>query len=202
MTTKPNSPDDTPREPQGHDDATPSAEETAATDTTGDGPDKGSGTEAETSGSEANAAGETADAPADDTGRDAAGAAAHGDNEPDDEDVLLAPPTAGLFSAETFAIASLLAIGAALIGTRLTEMLMNVSAATQPSAVTAMVLGDGGTALIGVFFGLLSLGLTTEYSRPWARWAAMAAVLVGILFIAASAYVFTQVPAPAPVPGF
>ncbi|ASU84941.1 hypothetical protein CDO52_21025 [Nocardiopsis gilva YIM 90087] len=171
MNTKPNSPDDTPREPEGHDDATSPAEETA-------------------------------DTAADTTDRDADEAADHDANETVDEDALLAPPTAGLFSAETFAIASLLAIGGALIGTRLTEMLMNVSAADQSSAVTAMVLGDGGTALIGVLFGLLSLGLTTEYSRPWARWAAMAAVLVGVLFIAASAYVFTQVPAPAAVPGF
>ncbi|MBB6170738.1 hypothetical protein HNR23_000798 [Nocardiopsis mwathae] len=200
MSTKPDSPDESPRKPEGTDD----------TDTTDSGAAPGTGATASGPGSEPT----TATATATDTSAGSPGGAAdetadggadaergaEEDAREDDgaDDALLAPPTAGLFSAETFAIAALLSIGAALIGTRLAEMLMNVSAADQASAVTAMILGDGGTALLGVFFGLLSLGLTTEYSRPWARWGAMAAVVVGIFFLAASAYVFTQVPAPAP----
>ncbi|MDA8372138.1 MAG: hypothetical protein M0026_20045 [Nocardiopsaceae bacterium] len=104
------------------------------------------------------------------------------------------PPTAGVVSAETFGIAALLMVAAALVGTRLAEMYASVRAVDQVSALTSVILGDGATALLGVVLGLLSLVLANEASRPWARWAAMAAVVVGTVFVLISVTTYLMVP--------
>ncbi|MFC4560775.1 hypothetical protein ACFO4E_02770 [Nocardiopsis mangrovi] len=147
-----------------------------------------------------------------DTAEERAGAAEPAGAEPDDDSgddpegeryadsgwPAAAPRTAGVFSAETFAIAAVLLVGASLIGTRLAEMWASVRSADQLSALTAIILGDGGTALLGAVLGALGLVLANADTRPWARWAAMAAIVVGLLFVVLSVTTYLMVPPPAP----
>ncbi|WP_067975951.1 hypothetical protein [Nocardiopsis trehalosi] len=113
---------------------------------------------------------------------------------------LAAPRPAGVFSAETFSLAALLMVGAALVGTRLGEMWASVRSADQLSALSAIIMGDGGTAVLGVVLGLLALVLADADSRPWARWAGMAAVVVGLVFVVLSVTTYLMVPPPQPQP--
>ncbi|MUL40121.1 hypothetical protein FZ103_02835 [Streptomonospora sp. PA3] len=105
---------------------------------------------------------------------------------------------AGLLSTETFAAASVLAVAAALVGPRLVQMFATVTAPNQVAVATGTIVGDTVTALFGVVLGLVALGLAEEDTRPWARWWAGAAVLIGLLFTVLSLIAFTLVPPPAP----
>lgn len=123
-----------------------------------------------------------------------------GSDESDEESAAVAPPAGGIFSAESFGIAGVLAIVAALIGTRLSEMFASVTAQDQISGVSSIVMGDAGTALIGVILGLVSLGLTNESTRSWARWIAMACIVVGVLFVLGSMATYVLTPSPSSMP--
>ncbi|TQN30998.1 hypothetical protein FHX37_0887 [Haloactinospora alba] len=109
-----------------------------------------------------------------------------------------APPAGGILSAESFSVAALLATGAGLVGTRLAEMLASVTAQSQSSVVSSVILGDGVTVVLGVLLGAVSLGMNGPASRPWAQWVAAACVLVGVLFLIGSAAAYVSVPPPAP----
>ncbi|MFC3995403.1 hypothetical protein ACFOVU_05735 [Nocardiopsis sediminis] len=110
------------------------------------------------------------------------------------------PRPAGVFSAETFAIVAVLLVGASLIGTRLAEMWASVRSADQLSAITAIIMGDAGTAVLGAVLGGLGLVLANADTRPWARWAAMAAIVVGVIFVVLSVTTYVMVPPPQPQP--
>ncbi|GAB3454680.1 hypothetical protein GCM10027570_35150 [Streptomonospora sediminis] len=131
--------------------------------------------------------------------------------EPEDEEPLdaeaaggatpaVAPGGGGLLGAETFAVAAMLAVGGALVGPRLVQMLSSVTAQDQVSAISRTIIGDGVVALVAVVLGLVSGGMANVHTRPWARWAAGAAVLIGVLFALISIVAWVLVPAPAPAP--
>ncbi|MDT0304868.1 hypothetical protein [Streptomonospora wellingtoniae] len=119
---------------------------------------------------------------------------------PDDYAAPARPaPGGGLLGAETFSLAAVLAVGGALVGPRLVQMLSSVTAQDQVSAVSGTILGDAVVALVGVVLGLVGAGMANEGSRPWVRWAAGAAVLLGGLFAVGSVVAYLLVPAPAPM---
>ncbi|NYE46239.1 hypothetical protein HDA32_001359 [Spinactinospora alkalitolerans] len=109
-------------------------------------------------------------------------------------------PRPGVLAAETFGIAAIVMSGAALIGTRLVEMLASVTAADQSAAVSGVILGDGITALCGVLLGIVGLARTDAASRPWARWLAGAAIVTGALALITAGAAYMLVPPPAPMP--
>lgn len=107
-------------------------------------------------------------------------------------------PAGGILSAESFSVAALLATVAGMVGTRLAEMLASVTAQSQTSVVSSVILGDGVTVLLGVVLGAVSLTMNGPSSRPWAQWVAAACVLIGVLFLIGSAAAYISVPPPAP----
>lgn len=98
------------------------------------------------------------------------------------------PPVGGVFSAETFGLAGLLFLVPVLVSNRLPELLawfgMN---GTRPvdgelPYIQAEVTVLGLMSALAVILGSVSLFKGTVSTRPWARWVAAAAVLVGIVF--------------------
>lgn len=98
------------------------------------------------------------------------------------------PPVGGVFSAETFGLAGLLFLVPVLVSNRLPELLawfgLNSSRPVggEFPYIQAEVTVLGVLSALAVILGSVSLFRSTGSTRPWARWAAAAAVLVGIVF--------------------
>lgn len=98
--------------------------------------------------------------------------------------------TPGVMSAETFALASLLLLAPAATGQRLFELFgrfafTDVTLETEGhlASVNADLLAYGGLGVLTVLTASLSLFLSRETTRPWARWLSSATVLVGGVFV-------------------
>ncbi|MFL1378634.1 MULTISPECIES: hypothetical protein [unclassified Nocardiopsis] len=101
-----------------------------------------------------------------------------------------AASTPGVLSAETFALASLLLLAPAATGQRLFELFgrfafTDVTLETEGhlASVNADLLAYGGLGVLTVLTASLSLVLSREATRPWARWVSSATVLAGGLFV-------------------
>ncbi|PSK96511.1 hypothetical protein CLV63_111106 [Murinocardiopsis flavida] len=112
-----------------------------------------------------------------------------------------APKPGGTFSAETFAVAAILLTGLAMIGTRMGQLLASITAdpADQVSSIANVILGDAGTALLGVLLGGVSLILSNSATHRWAKWVATAAIIVGVVAVAAGGAAFLLLPEPQPM---
>lgn len=122
----------------------------------------------------------------------------------DDADIVVVPPepkAGGIFSAETFAVAAILITGLSMIGTRMGQLLSSITAdpADQVSSIANLILGDSGTALLGVLLGGVSLILHNSASLRWAKWVAAAAIIVGVIAVLAGGAAYLLLPEPQPM---
>lgn len=97
-------------------------------------------------------------------------------------------PVGGVFSAETFGVASMLFLVPVLVSDRLPELLAWFGLnSTRPVSgefpyIQAEVTVLGVMSALAVILGSVSLFKGTASTRAWARWVAAATVLVGIVF--------------------
>lgn len=104
------------------------------------------------------------------------------------------------WSAEAFAVAALVLSGAALLGTRLVQMLAAATGADRIGVATNTALGDGVTAVLAAVLGLVALLTAHTETRPWARWIAAAALVLSGITVVASVVTFFLLPEPQPQP--
>ena len=65
----------------------------------------------------------------------------------------------------------------------------------QVAQLSNQALVGGSLALLTVLFAALALVLTNMGTRPWARWIAMANVIVGLLFVIMAVLTYVMIPA-------
>ncbi|RNL80523.1 hypothetical protein [Halostreptopolyspora alba] len=108
--------------------------------------------------------------------------------------------TAGILTAETFAITSLLALSAVLVGTRITQNLPSVLGQSQEGIFSGMLAGEGALSLLAVILAVVSLLLANHSTQPWSRWVATAVIIIGVIVVAVSVATYMLVPEPQPQP--
>lgn len=115
------------------------------------------------------------------------------------------PVSSGTWLPEGLAIAGVMLSGAALLGPRLVQLLAvvtTVGAGSQVATYAGIVVGDGATALLGAVLAAVALASSSLGTRPWVRWLALAALVVGGIAVVVAAVTFGLLPAPQPqVPG-
>ncbi|GHD27204.1 hypothetical protein [Nocardiopsis kunsanensis] len=119
-----------------------------------------------------------------------AGAAAYG------------PRPGGLLGSETFALTAVFLLALTLLSSQIVQLFSTVlQIGDQPvphdqvAQLSNQALVGGGLALLTVLFAALALVLTNMGTRPWARWLAMANVIVGVLFVIMAVLTYVMIPA-------
>ncbi|MEU0489344.1 hypothetical protein ABZ249_08945 [Nocardiopsis sp. NPDC006139] len=115
------------------------------------------------------------------------------------------PAVGGAFSAETFALVGVALLAVTILSGQLVQILTSMIlvggepiAAEQIAQIRIQIAAGGTLALLTVVTSLLSLLLGTATTRPWAKWAAMVGIIVGVLFVLAGAAAFLLIPEAAP----
>ena len=112
------------------------------------------------------------------------------------------PHPGGVFSAETFGLTTLLLLAVTILSSQLTEIFTSVLlvggqavAIEQVAQLNIQLLVGGVLSVITVLTAVLALVLADTGTRPWARWAAAAALIVGLLFVLVAVASYIMVPA-------
>lgn len=108
--------------------------------------------------------------------------------------------SAGILTAETFAITGLLALSTVLIGSRITQNLPSVLGQSEEGIFSGMVAGEGALSLLAVVLAVVSLLLANRSTQPWSRWVATAVIIIGVIVVAVSVATYMLVPEPQPQP--
>ncbi|MFL1379283.1 hypothetical protein [Nocardiopsis protaetiae] len=111
----------------------------------------------------------------------------------------------GAFSAETFALVGLALLAVTILSGNLVEILTSMIlvggqpiAAEQIVQIRIQISAGTALALLTAVVSLVSLMLGSTATRPWAKWAATAGGIVGVLFVLAGAAAFLLIPEAAP----
>ncbi|MGW9347851.1 hypothetical protein [Nocardiopsis flavescens] len=111
----------------------------------------------------------------------------------------------GVLSAETFALVGLALLAVTVLSGQLVELFTgmvlvggNPIAAEQITQIRTQIAAGGTLALLTALASALSLALANAGSRPWARWAATAGLIVGLLFVLVAVAAFLMIPDAAP----
>lgn len=112
------------------------------------------------------------------------------------------PRPGGLFGAETFSLTAVFLLALTLLSSQIVQLFSTVlQIGDQPvpheqvAQLSNQALVGGGLALLTVLFAALALVLTNMGTRPWARWSAMATIIVGLLFVIMAVLTYVMIPA-------
>lgn len=116
--------------------------------------------------------------------------------------VAAEPRTGGLLGAETFALSAVFLLAVTLLSSQLVQLFSSVmQIGDQPvpheqvAQLSNQALVGGGLALLTMLFAGLALVLADMGTRAWARWGAMATIIVGLLFVIIAALTYVMIPA-------
>ncbi|WP_017616440.1 phage holin family protein [Nocardiopsis salina] len=116
--------------------------------------------------------------------------------------VAAQPRTGGLLGSETFTLSAVFLLAVTLMSSQLVQLFSSVmQIGDQPvpheqvAQLSNQALVGGGLALLTVLFAGLALVLADVGTRAWARWGAMATIIVGLLFVIVAALTYVMIPA-------
>ncbi len=117
------------------------------------------------------------------------------------------PGPGGVFSAETFALTSLILLAVPIVSGQILQLLTAVLlirdqtvAVEQVSQMSIQAAVSGAPALLAALAAALSLALSRRGTRYWARWVALASLIMSLLLVIAALMTFVLLPAGTDLP--
>lgn len=116
--------------------------------------------------------------------------------------VSVGPRPGGFFSAETFGLTALLLLAVTIMTGQLIEIFTNLLLiggqaipVEQVAQLNIQLLVGGVLCLITALTAVLALVLADAGTRPWARWAGAAALIISLLLVIVAVISYLLVPA-------
>lgn len=116
--------------------------------------------------------------------------------------VAAEPRGGGLLGSETFTISAVFLLTVTLFSSQIVQLFGTATQLgdqpvqhEQVAQLSNQALVGGGLALLTVLFAALALAPADMGTRGWARWSAMATVIVGLLFVIVAVLTYIMIPA-------
>lgn len=112
------------------------------------------------------------------------------------------PRPGGLFGSETFSLTAVFLLALTLLSSQIVQLFSSILQIgdepiphEQVAQLSTQSLSGGGLALLTVLFAALALVLADTGTRAWARWGAMASIIVGLLLVILAILTYVMIPA-------